>query len=153
MMSWETPKLNWAAADNPGPGDFNRIEKNIAFLLMQQPILVEAHSGSFSCNKNTWHTLFTYTVSIPSGLSFPIKVFSSGPNVSLDVTTYYDSDLVSISTRVLIDSQVVDAISGASTSGNYVGTMEVKFQTDYNYETFEGTYNSPAQWLTNSYRY
>jgi hypothetical protein len=32
-MAWETPKLNWVAADNPGAGDFNRIESNIASLL------------------------------------------------------------------------------------------------------------------------
>lgn len=28
-MSWQNPKLDWAAGDIPGPGDFNRIEDNI----------------------------------------------------------------------------------------------------------------------------
>lgn len=29
-MSWQTPKTDWLSSDNPGPGDFNRIEGNIA---------------------------------------------------------------------------------------------------------------------------
>jgi hypothetical protein len=29
-MSWQTPKTDWQSSDNPGPGDFNRIEGNIA---------------------------------------------------------------------------------------------------------------------------
>jgi hypothetical protein len=27
-MSWQTPKTDWLSSDNPGPGDFNRIEGN-----------------------------------------------------------------------------------------------------------------------------
>jgi hypothetical protein len=28
-MSWQTPKTDWKSSDNPGPGDFNRIEGNM----------------------------------------------------------------------------------------------------------------------------
>ena len=34
-MAWQTPKTNWQAGDIPGAGDFNRIESNIAALLIQ----------------------------------------------------------------------------------------------------------------------
>lgn len=31
-MAWTNPKTDWSAAYNPGPGDFNRIEKNTQYL-------------------------------------------------------------------------------------------------------------------------
>jgi microcystin-dependent protein len=31
-MSWQEPKVDWAAGDIPGPGDFNRIETNMQLI-------------------------------------------------------------------------------------------------------------------------
>jgi hypothetical protein len=32
-MAWQTPKTDWDTSDNPGPGDFNRIEDNLLSLV------------------------------------------------------------------------------------------------------------------------
>ena len=37
-MAWETPKTDWAAGDNIGSSDFNRIEANAAYLKTQTDI-------------------------------------------------------------------------------------------------------------------
>jgi hypothetical protein len=61
-MSWEIPKIDWAASDNPGPSDFNRIEKNTAWLKGQRNIKIPTDGSSLTIELPEGVTSATVTV-------------------------------------------------------------------------------------------
>jgi len=61
-MSYQTPKVDWVAADNPGAGDFNRIEGNAAWLKNRANILIPTNGSSFTVNLPDGVTSATVTV-------------------------------------------------------------------------------------------
>jgi hypothetical protein len=145
-MAWQTPKTDWASSDNPGPGDFNRIEKNIVFLLMQQPVNIGNFSGNASLG-SVWNTLFTYDISLPEGISLPIKVFPGLPE-NLTFTGSIGGDAI-FSFRALVNGSVVGA-SGVEVSDDF--TVAVQGVITNEGSGGAGTY-SAGSWVTNSYRY
>jgi hypothetical protein len=145
-MAWEIPKIDWTASDNPGPGDFNRIEKNMAFLLMQQPINIGAHSeGSAYRQTNQWLTLFTYIVTLLEGLSLPVKVFPGVP----ESTNYTGEFNVSGKFRVLVNGADV-GVTGVEVSDDFIVTVQLYITSETG--TSYGSWSS-GPWVTNSYRY
>jgi len=65
-MAWETPKTDWIAADNPGPNDFNRIEKNteINRLLIQYIPGITGWGGE----ETSYIDVASFAVQLPSDI-------------------------------------------------------------------------------------
>jgi hypothetical protein len=149
-MAWEAPKTDWSVGGNPGPGDFNRIEKNIAFLLMQQPVNIGSHSsGNQYWPTQQWITLFTYNIRLLEGLDLPIKVFTEGPVIS-----YYKDENFGDSTgvfRVLIND-VVASYAGVEVSDDFTVKVQL-YTTREDNDTTKGWYSQPNSWVAHRYSY
>jgi hypothetical protein len=147
-MAWEAPKIDWSVSGNPGPGDLNRIEKNIAFLLMQQPINIGSHSsGRVDRVTNTWLTLFTYNVFLLDGLSLPIKVFPETPEIS-----YYDELTSSRAQFRTLINDIYPGYVGAEVSGNFEAKVQI-YVTREDFGWASGSYDQPNPWIGIRYSY
>jgi hypothetical protein len=84
-MSYETSKVDWDASGNPGPGDFNRIEKNIAWLKGQRNIKIPTNGSSFTIELPEGLESVTVTVMVWAYVSFSTSSSSGYGYVSIKI--------------------------------------------------------------------
>jgi hypothetical protein len=64
-LNYTTPKTDWAAGDNPGPSDFNRIEKNIEINRLSIQY-IPGISGSYSMIHDYYSDKASFEIKLPS---------------------------------------------------------------------------------------